>query len=257
MNLKTRNTSVFPVRYILVIIWFFFTGCAVHPGFRSYNAATPREALDELLLRRDRIIDINAKATFEFTHPTGQYRLNAVLNYAVDSGWRIEINGPLGVQLAVIETDDNQYVVYQSFAAQSTRGQLSDSLVIPELGLFIPHLDYMLSALLPTVDISGSDGWRIEEAEIGKGGFLLLSRDSGSGLEEVILQMDFVPLRVGGEERRVNDLHVFHRILEYDDESRSYPRTITIFTGQLILKVDFKSVSINLLQDRVTVAESY
>ena len=168
--------------------------------------------------------------------------------YQRDDGWRIDINGPFGMKLAVIESNDGRFRLDIPPTAQTVEGELNERIFIPGLDVMLPSLSALDPLFLPTVDLIESDGWTISDAQTEPAdpdyadGFLTLTGSTEADIDSLILQLDYSPLRVLQEEHYRSGELVLSRQLTYPTESDCLPNKITIFFDGLSLDVTYNSV---------------
>ena len=125
----------------------FVTGCSGGGQFPTFNARSSETALIELNNRYLSVNNFNADAEFNFklksedmTTDRIQIRLNGEVAFSREEGWEIIIYGPLGIKLAIINSNNGRYRINTPQTGQIKEGSLEDGLFIPNLEMMLPSI---------------------------------------------------------------------------------------------------------------------
>ena len=212
----------------------------MHPRWTSYDAASQEQALSELVRRRSMIRNFTADAVFQFVSPQKRMTMKGKVSFSPDFGWRIELNGPLGVKLAVIEADEKRCILNLPQIGETVETAPEEELEIPQLDIRLPSPLLLTSLLLPTVDISDGDSWTVAQSESGWPRRLSLRKVGGS--DSLVLSLASTPLQIFSEERWRSGRLLYKRRLEYKSNPNYLPDRIAISFGDLMLNVKYNSM---------------
>ncbi|MDP8228869.1 MAG: hypothetical protein P9M15_05395 [Candidatus Electryoneaceae bacterium] len=243
--ISKRSQIIITAKYLTLICLLFLIGCASHPRFQDYDAHTPEDALIELLNRRQMIKQFSSDVLFEFALDDARIRLKGSVLYQENDGWRIELNGPFGMKLGVIESNDGRFLLDIPQAAQTIEGELNEGFFIPGLDVMLPSLSALDPLFLPTVNLIGTDGWTVSKPQVEltePNGFLTLTGSAETDMDSLVLQIDYSPLRVLYEEHYRSGELVLSRQLTYPTETNRLPNKITINFDGFSLDVTYRSV---------------
>ena len=226
-----------PVKTPVVVCLLLLVGCAVHPRFPVFDAGTPEQALNELISRSRMIDSYSASAVFEISSPNGNIRFNGEVVFGDGCRWRVDLDGPLGVKLAVVETESDSFRVHLPQAGRTSEGRLCEGLELPDLEISLPAVASLSVLLLPTVDLTGQESWRIVSAGVGNPGLLTLVSESEAGIDSLVLSLDYSPVRILSEEHWREGRLLFTRNLSYKRNPGYLPDRITIKSSDLTLYI--------------------
>lgn len=161
------------------------------------------------------------------------------------SYWRLNLSGPLGVDLATVEIKSDRFVMKSVQQGEILEGTIDDPLFIPNMGITLPPLRYLVPMLIPYPNIIFPQEWNVTESKMGANGILSLDHTGQSGIEYINLHLDYNPLRIYDEISDFKDSTSLHRSYKYDDNKSYLPTAIVVKFRELTLNITYNSLSIH------------
>lgn len=244
---------------------------------RPFNAGGLEEALAEIAARRRLLNNFKAAATIELTTPTRKLHINADITVEQGDHWRIKLNGPLGVDLALIEIGHGHYSLKDLHNGQTYQGYLTESFSLSDPEIELPSWELFVALLLPCPDIAYPQDWAIqsnpslpplsiEGGEMSprpppstEGGEMSLRPPPSTEGEEMSLvnggdrdvdgmrlKLRLAPLRVLQEIGWVEGERAYVRDYVYGNRKAVLPSAIDITIGDLKLHIKYDSLKLCL-----------
>lgn len=232
-----------PLQFLAIIL--ILTGCAGRTSFRPFNATTSVSALDEIASRRRLLNNIKSSITILLESPKGKIHLRCDLTVVNGNYWYLKLNGPLGVDLAVIEIEGEHFKMKNIQQGETIEGFTDEVLYIPNFDLELPALKVLAPLLLPYPNIIFPQDWIINEATLVPHGELNLMRSTLAGEEYLELHLDYSPLRVHDEQIQLKGRKIAHRVFIYDSPKSYLPSAVEVSIDGLKLNITYNSISIN------------
>lgn len=201
-------------------------------------------ALDGIALRRDALKNSKTSMTIKVETPDGNIHLRCKAIIKGGSHWRLEISGPLGVDLAAIEMKGDRYAIKDIQHSDSREGFIDEPLFLPNLSFELPAMRYLAPILLPFPDITYPQDWTIVQANVGDSGDLRLKHTIPSELKQMELTLDYNPLRVLTEVSHFGNLDPVSRTFSYKDQKSLLPKSVLIRFNELTFNIVYNSIVI-------------
>lgn len=228
----------------LIAICIFLSSCARHPRFESIEADSPRSAFLKLVEHRESLKSFKASPEFQVTGSLGKFKISGEIEYSVNKGWHIQLDGPFGIKLAVIESSEDGFKVGLPRSGSDMAIDINEPFEIPELGMTFPDLTFTTTLLLPLLPLNDAENWKVVDGSTGQPGFLILERNSENCHDSLIVSLDYAPIRIRSDELWRNGKNQYKRSLVYDTSNDYFPNTNTIKFGDLELYIKYGSVKI-------------
>lgn len=226
--------------------WVIFTGCAVKPPIDTFDANSPEAALAEIYRRNIAFKKFSADAVIEVSVPTARLNLNSDIRFDRETGWHIEITGPFGISLAVIDSYKDSFNIYTPQTGRMVNGLLREGLNIPEINLWMPGIGSFDDLLLPTTPLSDSLNWNICNSSVGESGELSLSQNTSFTYlaDSISINLSYVPLRIYEENYFKNGDRLMTRRFSFGNELDVLPERISIIYKEFQLSVFYRDIDV-------------
>ncbi len=235
-----------PVRVFLLLSLVLLVGCSSVNRFPAVHTDNAEKALAELVKLSRSIDFFEADATFEIElNEDGEKRqltIDGEVLFDELQGWHIQILGPFGIKLAIIESDDGMYRIRTPQTGQVREGLLTERITFSSLNLEFPHLTSLSPLLMPIFDFNDNAEWRLTDSRYSSPGYLELRHSSEIFNVRLKLILEYFPLKVI-EEHHYRDNEIFMtRTFSYSDESENMPDSINLEFEGLTVGISYKSI---------------
>lgn len=220
----------------------------MHPRLVTRDVQNKSEAVQELIRLRHNVEGFSARTRLELTADNVDIKLIGQIRYDDQSGWNIELFGPLGIKVAQIEADEKNYYLHSPISGMTLEGSIDEEIEIPNLDLTLRSLNILTTFLFPLVDIKDEDKWQLTGKPESTDDVLILKRDDAS-TDSLVLHVDYSPLKVLKEERWKGGEHLITRSFTFDKNSSMFPNVLVIDINEMRLKVLFRSLNTTLKSD--------
>ncbi len=247
-----KNINIYylkTINWLSVIIIILISGCSGGQQFTTFNALSSEAAFTELINRYSSINHFEADAEYKFSINSDdlvsdkmQMTLNGKVSFSRDAGWEIVINGPLGIKLAVLHSNDGAFWLNTPQTGQIREGLLEDGLFIPELEMRLPAISSLDVLFLPTFSLQQSDSWNINNSIQGSTDTFILSREILLDSEKIEITLDYSPLKVHQETYYRNDKIFMKRSLSYLNTKMNIPDSILLEFNGMQVDVNYSSI---------------
>ncbi|NQT35381.1 hypothetical protein HQ587_09340 [bacterium] len=233
----------------LMVMLLLIAGCARHPAFQIFHAASPEEAFDELVSRSKSLERFSAHPDFHLTGSFGKVSFKADIEFSTDRGWNVSIDGPLGIRIVEVVSAGDKFIVNIPHNGYTTELDIDQEFEIPEYDISFPDLSIITSLLLPLIYFDDPDSWTPVSGEPGQPGNLSLVRGNNEG-DSLAIKLDYQPLRVHNQEFWQDGELLLKRNFVYNSETDYFPDRTVIMVNDLILDIKYKSVEIDFISSR-------
>ena len=228
------------IRALLPLL--LLSGCAIRPRFKQIGVTTAGEALRELVNRSESVDQFSANANCSIRGAFGQFQFRSKLKYSAADGWFVKMTGPLGINLAIIESEEDEFHINIPHNGSEITIDANEPVEIPGIELTFPSLTFLTRLLLPVVWIDDPSAWEIVADKQENSHMVYLVKKADNSLDSLVLSLDFSPLRLHSEEFwRGGDL-VIGRDFKYRSARDNIPRAIEIHAADATLKMVFDSM---------------
>jgi hypothetical protein len=248
-----KNTHVLLVRLLFIVI-ITLQGCSTHPRFEIINVDSPQSAFIRLTERSRSLELFKAETEFFLTTTKGRFRLSGDVEYSQQSGWHVELNGPLSIKLAVIKSIKGGFQISFPHEGMIMEVNGNESIEIPEFEAKFPNLSFVTTLLLPTLPFDNNADWRLIKGEKGESGSLSLVSNRNDVTDSLIVLLDYSTLRVISEELWSNGKRNYIRTFESDSESNYFPDRIKIKMNDLELYIKYGKVKAKFDKTRIGIS---
>jgi len=217
------------------------SGCARSYSFKPYSAQSPVDLISELSERRRLCNNFDSSLRYEIQVGERSVKLNGTASLREGRYWRITMEGPFGVKLLLIETGQGGYRIENSHTGLTEEGFLDDPILLPDVGVEFPSLDFLGDLVLPTPDIPYPQDWSITYADSSR---LSLTGLAGLTGDSLLLEVDYAPLRVKAEERWREGRRLYRRDYFYEKPQSLYPESVKAELGEVLIGVQYRRITL-------------
>jgi len=223
-------------------------GCAYHPELYSLDADSPDNARREIIRQDEAVSSFEAKAFFDFDSPQGRIQLKGSVALYGDDNGRVEINGPWGMALAVININHEQCLVELPQLGQTLIVPPDQPIVIPSLNFLLPSPSEIAIFLKPTIHLHYCEDWIIQDGKAGANGWLRLTHKDENPKRELLLMLTSHPVRVHSEKLTVNGKTIYERQFGGEYWRGYLPKRLSVTLSNLTLNIKYSSIRVNRIK---------
>ena len=244
-----KNMRVWLGSFLILVI-LLLVGCTRHPRFETIETNTLQEAFDGISNLSHSIKYFAAKPEFQLSGGFGKIRLKGDIEYSTTDGWNINLNGPLGIEMAHISTSEDSIRIKTHYNGAVFEKRINEELDFSELGLELPDISVITNMLLPVLTLQDDENWEIAGGTPGQPGSLLLVRGADASNDSLSITLDYNPLRVRSYQFRYDSQESITRSFEYGINKRSLPIRSVITAGDFMLEITYYSMELDLFPSR-------
>ena len=242
---KTKITRGWLVKGLVVFALLLLIGCTPQVPFQEYSATSASNAVDELMRRREDVTDFEAECVFELNTPKKKMKLNGNVLFVDNGDWQIKFTGPLGIEIAEVITTGDEFEIRSKMLGADISGLLSENMQIPGFEKMLPDLRTLTRAIMPVVDIRQLDGWKLQKDVSKSSEEISLIRNDGQDKYELMLKLEYSPLRVIRERRVFNGELIYQRDYSYKSKRSTNISEISIHIEKIQLNIIYNTLTYN------------
>lgn len=232
-------------KLLLFLILIPLFGCAGRSSFRAFDAESPAAALDEIAARRRAFNDFQATMTIALETAKGAVHFKCYVEVERGQKWRIKLTGPLGIDIAIIEIENDRFQMSRPQTGEKLTGFIDEPIDIPELNSELPSLQYLAPILIPIPNIKYPQDWKIVNSNRQNDGYLHLESNRGEVSERLDLELELKPLKISREEMTNGEIGKLSRTFRYKNRTESIPTEVEIRMEGLTMSVRYNSLKLN------------
>ena len=237
-----------------IILQTLLSGCAVRPRFKTVSVRTAKQALTELVNRSESVKKFTANTDCNITGSFGTFKFRTKLRYSDDEGWLVKMTGPLGINLAIIESVGDDFHIEVPYNSSEITIDGSEPIEIPDIEMTLPNMNFLTRFLLPVTLIDNTDEWYVVYEELSSPCVVGLRHLSDEDADSLALTLDLSPLRLHSEELWQEGELQIKRNFKYKSVRDNVPKVLEIFATDVMFEVSFNSVQIEMFPKHKPIA---
>lgn len=221
-------------------------GCV--PARQGVESATVdgTSALVELERRNQRWRTFRAEMEVQWFSREGTVKSRGSIEFSEPENCRIRMAGPLGVSWVLVDMDSQRCRINLPQAGHRIELYPDEPLDLPGFDLRLPAARLLATLLSPLPAGVPTVIWaRADRPANAPTKVTLLPVGASSGLDSLVLSLDFRPVRVDAEEGWVDGNRVYRREFHYRRPEDLMPERTTVTSGGIQMAVLYRRLKRN------------
>jgi hypothetical protein len=229
---------------LVALLLLAISGCATGLKIEPFNASTELAALDEIAARRRLFDNAVICGDMKLSSASGEINLRFDLTVTQHDRWRVRFEGPLGVDIAMIEASAGRFTFTDLQHGEMIVGYVDEPADIPGIGLEMLPLSLMLPLLLPVTDIAYPQDWTIEDNPQPLRNTLHLQSVTPTLVDRLEIELDYFPLSVWKESGYSAKAMRYEKLYHYENSDDVSPDRVTIKFDNITFNISYRKVKL-------------
>ncbi len=237
--------ALFSKAFFTISLLWLLSGCASTFLIGKSEPQNVGEVFRQLVNYSADIEKFTLNARFEICPASNDtFRTAGSVKYTRPESWKIVIDGPLGMKMAIIELEGDDYSVTIPGLGQSFSGDIRDSEALQVQNVALPRFDILPTILMPMPFIESPGNWKVDKGSSFSDGLLVLTDAQDNG--KMTIQFAHNPFRVISEEHWENGKQLYSRTFSYDGKS-TIQEMISVNVDDIVLNIEVRSWNIEIV----------